>query len=133
MFFYGHPQNRFWKVLASIYACSTPQTIEEKRKLVLDNHLALWDVIASCSIQGSADSAIQHVVPNDLRPMLQRSNIQHVFLNGKTAERYYKHYIQPIIGIPAMVLPSTSPANAAWSLERLTKSWSVIREIEQVP
>ena len=122
-FFYGHPRNRFWKVLSTIVECREPATIEEKKALLLENHIALWDVIQSCRIQGSSDSSIRDVTPNDISFLLEQSRIQSIFCNGKTAERLYKKYIYPITGIPATVLPSTSPANAAWSLERLVEEY----------
>ena len=126
MFFYGHPRNRFWKVLAAVLECPVPTTVEEKRRLLLDNGIALWDVIASCEITGSADSSIRNVVPNDLRPILEQADIKTIFVNGKTAEKYFRMYQEPALGRPAVCLPSTSPANASWSLERLTQAWRVI-------
>lgn len=126
MFFYGHPRNRFWKVLAAVLECPVPATVEEKRRLLLDNGIALWDVIASCEITGSADSSIRNVVPNDLRPILEQADIKTIFANGKTAEKYFRMYQEPALGRPAVCLPSTSPANASWSLERLTQAWRVI-------
>ena len=126
-FFYGHPQNRFWKVLPRVLGCPVPQTIDEKKALILTHRLALWDVIGSCEIEGSADSTIRSVTPNDLRIILDGSAVTRIFVNGRTAEKYYKKYTEPVIGIPAVCLPSTSPANAAWSLERLTAAWMQIR------
>ncbi|MBR2732300.1 MAG: DNA-deoxyinosine glycosylase [Clostridia bacterium] len=126
-FFYGHPQNRFWKVLPRVLGCPVPQTIDEKKALILTHRLALWDVIGSCEIEGSADSTIRSVTPNDLRIILNGSAVTRIFVNGRTAEKYYKKYTEPVIGIPAVCLPSTSPANAAWSLERLTAAWMQIR------
>lgn len=126
MFFYGHPQNRFWRVLAGVFSCAPPQTIEEKRSFLLSNGIALWDVIASCEITGSSDSSIKNVVANDLRPILEAADIRKIFVNGKTAEKYYKKYTEPAIGRKAICLPSTSPANAAWSLERLTEAWKAV-------
>lgn len=123
MFFYGHPQNRFWRVIAAVYGRQEPQTIEEKREFLGKAHIALWDVIASCEITGSADSSIKQVVPNDLTPILAAANIRQIFVNGKTAEKYYNRYIRDTIGRQAVCLPSTSPANAAWSVERLTAEW----------
>ncbi len=128
MFFYGHPQNRFWRVLAAVYACAVPQTVEEKRRFLLSRHIAVWDVIASCEIVGSADSTIRRVVPNDLTEILDAANIQTIYVNGKTAARYYDQYIRPRIGREAVCLPSTSPANAAWSLERLVAAWRGIAD-----
>ena len=122
-FYYGNPQNRFWKVLSAVFHCPEPETNEEKRDLLLSNRVALWDVIASCRISGSADSSISGVVPNDLSGILSRAPIEKIFLNGKTAERLFrKHHSE--IKLPVVVLPSTSPANAAWSLERLLENWS---------
>lgn len=122
-FFYGHPQNRFWKVLATVCEENTPQTIEDKKAFLLRNHIAIWDVIHSCDIEGSSDSSIKNVVPNDLTEILASADISQIFVNGKKAEQLYKKYIFPQIGRAAICLPSTSPANAAWSLERLVKEW----------
>ena len=127
MFFYGHPQNRLWKVLAKIFESETPKTVEEKRKFILTNRLALWDVIASCDIIGSSDSSIKNVVPNDLSIILSLANIKQIFVNGKTAEKYYNKYIAKQIEQEAICLPSTSPANATWSLERLVDAWKIIK------
>ena len=126
MFFYGHPQNRFWKVIASLYGEEIPTTVEEKKALLLRNHIAVWDVIASCDIEGSSDSTIKNVQPNDLSVILDNAQIKAIYVNGKTAEKYYKKYIEKIIKRKAVCLPSTSPANAAWSLERLLEAWRVI-------
>ncbi len=126
-FFYGHPQNRFWRVTASVFGAKTPQTIAEKRAFLSSCRIALWDVIFSCDIKGSADSTIENVVANDLTPILNCANIQKIFVNGKTAERYYNRYIKNEICREAICLPSTSPANAAWSLERLVEAWCVVR------
>ena len=122
-FFYGHPQNRFWRVLAALYGESVPQTITEKKEMLARRHVALWDVIASCSIVGSSDSSIRDVVANDLRPILRCSRIDRIYANGGTAARLYHKYIEPQLGIPAVCLPSTSPANAAWTMEMLTAPW----------
>ena len=126
-FFYAHPQNRFWKIVAGVFDSPVPQSIEEKKELILSNRLALWDVIASCEIAGSSDSSITGAVPTDLHRILDHAPIRKIFLNGKTAERVYKQYQLPIIGIEAVCLPSTSPANASWSFERLLQSWEQIR------
>ncbi len=128
MFFYGHPQNRFWKVIASIYHEEIPNTVEEKKALLLRNHIAVWDVIASCDIEGSSDSSIKNAQANDLSIILNKAKIKAIFVNGKTAEKYYKKYIEKEIKQKAVCLPSTSPANAAWNLERLIKEWSIILE-----
>ncbi len=126
VFFYGHGQNRFWKVISALFGEKPPQTIEQKKALILDHHLALWDVIAQCDIEGSADASIQNVIPNDLNIIFSASKIRCLFLNGKTAEKFYRHYWQQKTGITAVCLPSTSPANAAWSQEKLIRAWSVI-------
>lgn len=122
-FFYGHPQNRFWKVLAALCQENVPANVEEKKRLVLSHGFALWDVIASCEIIGSSDSSIKDVVPNDLRPILEGSQVDRIFCNGGTSYKLYERYIRPVTGIPAVCLPSSSPANAAWSLDRLTEAW----------
>ena len=127
MFFYGHPQNRFWKVLAAVFESEVPKSIEEKRAFLLKHGVALWDTIASCDITGSSDSSIKNVVPNDLTPILSGAKIERVYVNGKTSEKYYNKYIRDKIGREAVCLPSTSPANAAWSVERLVEAWRVIR------
>lgn len=127
MFFYGHPQNRFWRVLAAVFGRAVPQSVEEKRELLLSEHLALWDVIASCEVTGSSDSSIKNAVPNDISRILDQADIQAIFVNGKTAEKFYHRYLYPTIRREAICLPSTSPANAAWSLSRLIEAWQVIR------
>ncbi len=127
-FFYGHPQNRFWKVVSAVMDTNTPITIEEKSNFLHNNHIALWDVIASCDITGSSDSSIKNVVANDLTEILEKADIRQIFVNGKTAEKYYNKYICNTIGREAVCLPSTSPANAGWSLEKLVEAWAVIKE-----
>ena len=122
-FYYGNPQNRFWRVLAEIFGKSLPTGNDERRKLILSNHLALWDVIASCRIRGSSDSAIADVVPNDLSRILANAPIKKIIVNGRTAEKYYLKFLYQQTGILPTVLPSTSPANAAWSIERLIDAW----------
>lgn len=126
-FFYGHPQNRFWKVLAAVLECPVPQTIPEKQAMLHAHHIALWDVIKSCDIEGSSDSSIKHALPNDLTPILETGDIRHIYCNGAAAHRLYQTYIAPVIGRDAVKLPSTSPANAAWQLERLTAAWKQIQ------
>ena len=127
-YFYGHPQNRFWRVTAALFQDAVPESVEEKRAFLLRHHIAAWDVIHSCTITGASDSSISDVVANDIRPILQAAQIRQIFVNGKTAYRLYQKYIQPVIGRSAVCLPSTSPANAAWSLERLIDAWRVILE-----
>ena len=125
-FFYGHPQNRFWRLIAALYEDDTPQTVEERRAFLLRHHIALWDVIASCTIVGSSDSSIRDAVPNDIRPILAGAPIREIYTNGQTAFRLYRKYLLPEIGREAVCLPSTSPANAAWSFDRLLSAWSAI-------
>lgn len=127
-FFYGHKQNRFWKVLAGVLGCDIPQSIEEKKVMLLSHHIAVWDVIQSCEIEGSSDASIRDVVPNDLTRILNTADIRGIYTNGGKAHELYCKYIEPGNGIAAQKLPSTSPANAGYSLERLLAAWSVIRE-----
>ena len=127
-FFYGHRQNRFWKVLAGILGCEVPQTIEEKKEMLLANHIAVWDVIKSCEIEGSSDASIRDVVPNDLSEILKTADIHTIYTNGGKAYELYNKYIYPVNGIKAHKLPSTSPANAGYSLERLKEAWAEITE-----
>lgn len=126
-FFYGHPRNRFWLVLAEVFDQPVPAAIEEKKAFLERNKVALWDVVASCTISGSADSSIDNVIPNDIQPLLAASRIDRIFVNGGTAKKYYDRYLLPSVGLEAAALPSTSPANAAWSAARLTEAWSRIR------
>jgi hypoxanthine-DNA glycosylase len=122
-FFYGHPQNRFWKVISAIFKEDVPQNIENKKAILLNNKIALWDVIANCEIDGSADSSITNAVPNDLSPIFKSAKIEKVFCNGTKSFELYQKYIFPKNNIKAEKLPSTSPANAAWTLEKLIKEW----------
>lgn len=131
MFFYGHPQNRFWRVLSAVLGDETPSTVDEKRRFLLAHGIAVWDVIASCDIVGSSDSSIKNVVPNNLDRILLCADIKAIFVNGKTAEKYYNKYIRDKIGREAICLPSTSPANAAYSVERLIQEWSIINQFLQ--
>jgi hypoxanthine-DNA glycosylase len=127
MFFYGHPQNRFWRVLAEVFERETPESTEEKRAFLISCGIALWDVLASCEIEGSADSTIKNAVPNDISQILLSAKIEKIFVNGKTAEKYYNKYIKKSTGREAVLLPSTSPANAVWTLERLVAEWKAIK------
>ncbi len=123
-FFYGHRQNRFWKVIAALYNENVPGTLAEKKAFLTRNHIALYDVIESCTIRGSSDSTIRDVSVTDLKPILENSRIgTRIFVNGGKAFELYKKYTYPRTGIMAVKLPSTSPANAAWSVERLTAEW----------
>ena len=127
-FFYGHPQNRFWRVMAAVLEDRFPENVPERREFLIRNHIAAWDVIRSCEITGSSDSSIRNVTPNDLSVILESADIRQIYVNGRTAEKMYKKYTEPMTGRTAVCLPSTSPANAAWDLSRLTKAWSVIKE-----
>lgn len=131
-FFYHHPQNRYWKVMAAVLGCSVPETIDDKKHMLLSNRIAMWDVIASCEIVGSSDSSIKNVHPNDIGMLLKKTEITKIYTNGGTAHKYYKKYIMERIGREAVLLPSTSPANAAWSLERLIEEWKeqIQKELE---
>ena len=131
-FFYGHPQNRFWRVVSAVCKTDSPVTIEEKKRFLLDNHIAVWEVIKSCDITGSSDSSIKNVVPNDLHIILDHAPIEKILVNGKKAEQLNKRYIQPDIGREAVCLPSTSPANAVWSLEKLIETWKKEMETLQL-
>ena len=127
-FFYGHPQNRYWPLIARIFQKPLPQTIEEKKQLALTHHIAMWDTIYSCEIKGSSDSSIRNVVPTDLKIILEHSQVSHIFCNGRTSGNYFHKYQEKVLGLPAQVLPSTSPANAAWQMDRLLEEWQVIRQ-----
>lgn len=127
-FFYGHPQNRFWRIMAALLGTDIPQTTEEKRAFLLAHRIALWDVIASCDIAGSSDASIRNAVPNDLSPILETASVRQIFTNGGTAHRLYRKYIYPLTGREDIVLPSSSPANAARSLDALIDAWQIVRE-----
>ncbi len=126
-FYYGHPQNRFWSVLSSIYNLEIPKIIDEKIEMLINNNIAIWDVIESCDIIGSSDSSIKNVIPADLSKILNNSNIQNIYANGKTASKLYKKYSEKNTGIKIIELPSTSPANATYTLDRLIEAWKVIK------
>lgn len=127
-FYYGHPQNRFWPLLAKIFSEELPLTVEERHAFLLRNRVAVWDVIASCRIEGSADSSITDVVPNQLRPILEQAQIRHIYVNGETAARLFQKYQEKDLGRKAIRLPSTSSANARWSFDQLFEAWKQIRE-----
>jgi hypoxanthine-DNA glycosylase len=134
MFFYGHPQNRYWKVLAAVFGEEVPVTVPDKKAFLLRNHIAAWDVIASCEIRGSSDASIRNAVPNDLGRSLDAAQIRQIYVNGQTAGKLYRKYQEKTLCqaygdcTKAVILPSTSPANAAWNMERLRAAWSVILE-----
>ena len=122
-FYYGHPRNRFWKVLSAICREPEPKTIDEKKEMLLRNRIAVWDVIQSCDIKGSSDSSIKNVVAADIAGLMKQTQIKRIYANGKTAGSLYEKFVQEKTGMGIVVLPSTSPANAAYSLERLIQSW----------
>ena len=122
-FYYGHPQNRFWPLLAALTGRPRPQTIPEKKALILESGLALWDTLESCTIQGARDETIRDPVPNDVAGLLKASGICAVACNGAAAHRFYQKVAQPLTGLEALRLPSTSPANAAWTMPRLEQAW----------
>lgn len=123
-FYYGHPQNRFWKIISAVYNEKTPNTIIEKREMLLRRHIALWDVIKSCKIIGSSDASICDAIPNDINELVKNCTLDIIILNGKKAEHLYQQYWKDL-NIRTITLPSTSPANAAWSLEHLIEVWGV--------
>ena len=125
-FYYGHPQNRFWKLLAALYEAEEPKGIPEKKVFLARHHIALWDVIESCDITGSSDSSIRNAAVNDIGIILKAADIAAIYANGKKAESLYQKYVEPATGKKAIGLPSTSPANAAFSMERLLLAWKRI-------
>ena len=127
-FFYGHPRNRFWKVIPALFGEEEPVTIEKKKELILRRNLALWDSIHSCEITGSSDSSVKDVVPNDLSVIINNSKVTQIFCNGALSHKMYMKYIYPQTKIEAVKLPSTSPANAAFSMDRLYEQWKIIAE-----
>ncbi len=126
-FFYHHPQNRFWKLLSSLCGEECPQTVTDKKSFLLRNHIAVWDVIASCEIEGSSDSSIKNVIPNNFQELLSTANILQIFCNGTTSYNLYKKHVEKLTAQEAIKLPSTSPANAAFSLQKLEQHWAIIK------
>ena len=126
-FYYGHPQNRFWKLLARLYGEKTPDTIEEKKAFLLIHRIALWDVIRHCEIEGSADQSIANAAANDIPALLKQTQIRNIYCNGKKAYELYQKFFKDTGEIHAFCLPSTSPANAAWTMEKLIPAWEIIR------
>ena len=124
-FYYGHPQNRFWPLMAALTGEPVParEDIAAKKQIILRHGLALWDTLASCTITGASDASIRDVVPNDIAALLAKAPIEAVFCNGATAYRIYTKYLLPVSGIEAVKLPSTSPANAACCPEKLRAVW----------
>lgn len=127
-FYYGHPMNRFWRMLEVLLKKEVPLDSSKKRDFLLEHHIALWDVIDSCDIIGSSDSSIKNVIPTDLTKILSVSSIRNIYVNGKTAKRLYDRFSESVTGIKAICLPSTSPANAMFSLEKLVNEWRIILE-----
>lgn len=125
-FFYHHPQNRFWRVLSQVFDVPLPVTKDEKKNMLLQLRLALWDVVQSCEIEGSSDSSIRNVIPNDITVILKTADISRIVCNGNTSYRLYMKYIYPDTAIEPLKMPSTSPANAGFSLDKLVKAWSEI-------
>ena len=125
-FFYGHPQNRFWRVLATLWEEPMPQTVEERRNFLLRHRIAAWDVIAECDIEGSSDASIRNAVPNDLSGIFSVADIRAVFVNGGMAAKLYRKHMTSYPS--CIVLPSTSPANAAWSHSSLCEAWRCVKE-----
>lgn len=122
-FYYQHPQNRFWKVISTLVGWPIPVTIEEQKRMLLENQIAVWDVIYSCDINGSSDSSIRNVMPNDIRALLDQSAIKTIYANGGKAYELYNRYCYQESGKKIIKLPSTSPANASYSLEKLVACW----------
>lgn len=122
-FYYGHPQNRFWRLLAAIFEEPVPATLEEKTAFLHRHHVALWDVVASCEIQQSQDASIRHAEPQDIPSLVEKTKIRCILCNGSAAFRLYQTHFGNTLDLPVLGLPSTSPANAAWSLERLLPVW----------
>ncbi|MGI5891917.1 MAG: DNA-deoxyinosine glycosylase [Bacillota bacterium] len=127
-FYYGHPQNLFWKILAEVLKKpSIPADIESKKKFLLDNHIALWDVLYSCDIVGASDNSIKNAIANDFVPLLTQAPIKAIFTTGKTASKLYDEFCLPYTGFPSQYLPSTSPANKAhYPYDKLLKHWQII-------
>ena len=123
-FFYAHPQNRFWPLLAALLGEKTPHGVEEKTALLHRNHIALWDVVANCEIAGSSDASIRGAQANDLSPILEAADIRGIFCNGGTAWRLYRKLCRGPLGREAVPLPSTSPANARCGFATLLDAWS---------
>ena len=129
-FYYGHPQNRFWPLMSRLLGCEVPGSIEEKKALLLNNNIALWDTLDSCDIIGSSDSSIRNAVPVDVMQILNSADIRKIFCNGGTSHTLFLKYLTPVCGVTPVKLPSTSPANAAWSAERLYTEWKQILDFK---
>ncbi len=127
-FYYGHPQNRFWKVMSALLCEEMPDDSDGKREVLLRHGIALYDTIYSCDIIGSSDSTIKNAVPADLAGIISGSGVSRIFCNGKTSGALFQKFQSEKLGMKAVVLPQTSPANAAWTLDRLIEAWSIIKE-----
>lgn len=125
-FYYHHPQNRFWRLLSALTGESLPQTIDDKKSMLLKHQIAIWDVIYQCDIYGSSDSSIKNVIPNNINQILSHCSIKQIIANGDKAYQLYNKYCLPVTNRECIKMPSTSPANAAWSLERLIKAWGEV-------
>ncbi|MCI6887336.1 MAG: DNA-deoxyinosine glycosylase [Lachnospiraceae bacterium] len=125
-FYYGHSQNRFWKLMAQLLHAPVPVTIEEKKALLLEHGIALWDVVSECDIHGSSDLSIRNVIPANINQVLRSADIELIIANGATAFKLYQKYCQEHTGREAVKCPSTSPANAVFTLERLAESWGEV-------
>ena len=125
-FYYGHPRNRFWKVLAELLGVPLPESIEEKKEMMLSHEIALWDVIEECDIIGASDSSVKNVVPTEIPELLKQTKVERILCNGALSKKIYDKYQLERTGIPALQMPSTSPANAAWSLKRLVEEWGKV-------
>ena len=125
-FYYHHPQNRFWRLISALTKEPVPKTITDKKTMLLKHHIAIWDVIYQCDIYGSSDSSIKNVIPNDINQILKNCSIEQIIANGDKAYQLYNKYCLPITQRECIKMPSTSPANAAWSLERLIENWGKV-------
>ena len=131
-FYYSHPQNRFWPLLSAIFNEPLPHSPEEKAALALRHGIALWDVLASCEINGASDASISHPVPNDFSQILETAKIQKIFTTGKAAYTLFQKHVAPLVGIEAVYLPSTSPANQAlFPWPKLLETWRDALEIDK--
>ncbi len=128
-FYYSHPMNRFWKVLSSVLGECEPVTNDEKKKMVINHGIALWDVLQSCTIEGSSDSSIRNPIVNDIGSLLQKSNIVYIITTGKKAHELYGRYCYPKLLMEDICLPSTSPANGRWRIDDLIREYSIINEL----
>lgn len=127
-FYYMHPQNRFWKVLSDVLNEEFPVSIEDKKNLLTKHDIALWDVLSSCQIEGASDASIKSVKENDIRKLINNSNVKQVFVTGKTAEKYYNKLCYKKTEMPCIYLPSTSPANCSVKYEQLKEAFKIINE-----